>query len=66
MLLAPRDAANMLGRSVSRLQQLEREGRITCLRDSAGRRLFRARDLIKFREREQLAAERRREAACKP
>lgn len=38
--LAPRDAAHRLGISTSRLTQLDREGRLPALRDSAGRRLY--------------------------
>jgi hypothetical protein len=39
-LLAPRDAARRLGISVSRVAQLDREGVLPVVRDSAGRRLF--------------------------
>lgn len=50
-LLAPRDAAAALNISVSRLQQLNREGRIQALRDSAGRRLFREADVRAYEQR---------------
>lgn len=39
-LLAPRDAAKRLNLSTSRIQQLDREGLLPALRDSAGRRLY--------------------------
>jgi DNA-binding transcriptional MerR regulator len=39
-LLAPRDAAKRLKLSTSRIQQLDREGVLPALRDSAGRRLY--------------------------
>ncbi|HXG70465.1 MAG TPA: MerR family DNA-binding transcriptional regulator [Gemmatimonadaceae bacterium] len=39
-LLAPRDAARRLNLSTSRLIQLDREGLLPAVRDSAGRRLF--------------------------
>lgn len=44
-LLAPRDAAKMLGVSTSRVIQLAREGRLPELRDSARRRLFKIDDV---------------------
>lgn len=50
MLLAPKDAARMLGIGVSRLQQLDRDGKIRALRDSAGRRLFREADIVRFQQ----------------
>jgi|GEM_PF-2460696 DNA-binding transcriptional MerR regulator len=39
-LLSPRDAGRLLGLSTPRLQQLDREGRLKALRDSAGRRFY--------------------------
>ena len=39
-LLAPKDAAKLLGVTTSRVQQLDREGRLKALRDSAGRRFY--------------------------
>lgn len=39
-LLAPRDAAKRLNLSTSRVIQLNREGRLAAIRDSARRRLF--------------------------
>ncbi len=39
-LLTPKDAGKILGLSIARIQQLDREGRFTALRDSAGRRLY--------------------------
>jgi DNA-binding transcriptional MerR regulator len=39
-LLAPRDVAKRLGLSTSRIIQLDREGSLSALRDSAGRRLY--------------------------
>lgn len=50
LLLAPRDAARLLGVSVSRLQQLDREGRIRSIRDSASRWLFRELDVLQLRQ----------------
>jgi hypothetical protein len=40
MLLSPRDAARRLRLSTSRVIQLDREGALPALRDSAGRRFF--------------------------
>ena len=39
-LLSPRDAGRRLGISTSRLAQLDREGVLLAIRDSAGRRLY--------------------------
>jgi len=39
-LLAPRDAARRLNLSTSRIIQLDREGVLPALRDSAGRRFY--------------------------
>jgi DNA-binding transcriptional MerR regulator len=39
-LLAPRDVARRLGLSTSRVIQLDREGRLSAMRDSSGRRLY--------------------------
>jgi DNA-binding transcriptional MerR regulator len=39
-LLAPRDVAKRLGLSTSRVVQLDREGTLRAIRDSAGRRLY--------------------------
>jgi DNA-binding transcriptional MerR regulator len=49
MFLAPRDAARLLGISVSRLQQLDREGRFKSMRDSANRRLYDEETVIRFK-----------------
>jgi len=49
-LLAPRDAGAIVGLSTARLQQLDREGRLKALRDSAGRRLYRPDDILRFKE----------------
>ena len=40
VLLSPGDVARQLGVSTSRVQQLDREGKLPALRDSAGRRLY--------------------------
>lgn len=47
-LLAPQDVARILRLSTSRVIQLDREGRLRALRDSAGRRLYRRRDVEAF------------------
>ena len=39
-LLAPRDVARRLNLSTSRITQLDREGVLPAIRDSAGRRLW--------------------------
>jgi predicted site-specific integrase-resolvase len=58
-LLAPRDVGRRLQLSTSRVVQLDREGRLRALRDSAGRRFYLADDVECFaRERERQAAER--------
>jgi predicted site-specific integrase-resolvase len=49
-LLAPRDAGVMVGLSTARLQQLDREGKLRALRDSAGRRLYREETVRRFKE----------------
>lgn len=48
-LLSPRDAGRLLGFSTERMQQLDREGKLRALRDSAGRRLFRKADVLRFK-----------------
>jgi len=48
-LLCPRDAGRLLGLSASRIAQLDREGRLPALRDSAGRRLFTIEAVEKYR-----------------
>ncbi len=56
-LLAPRDVARRLKLSTSRVVQLDREGQLPALRDSAGRRLYRPDVVEQFaREREQRRA----------
>jgi excisionase family DNA binding protein len=58
-LLAPQDAARLIGVSAQRIRQLHLEGRLPALRDSAGRRLFRRKDVERLRrEREQARAAR--------
>src|SRR5205823_14667755 len=55
-LLTPKDAGALLGLSTGRIQQLDREGRLRAIRDSAGRRLFREGDVLRFKaERDQRA-----------
>jgi DNA-binding transcriptional MerR regulator len=49
ILLVPRDVAKALGVTTSRVQQLAREGKLRELRDSAGRRLFRPREVERLR-----------------
>lgn len=54
-LLAPRDVGRRLNLSASRVIQLDREGRLRALRDSAGRRFYDAEEVERFaasRERE--------------
>ncbi len=65
-LLSPGDAGRLLGVSTERVQQLDREGRLPALRDSAGRRLFRKTDVLRFkakRARAQRSRGRRPQAA---
>jgi len=57
-LLAPRDVARRLNLSTSRVVQLDREGALTAMRDSAGRRLYDP-DLV-----ERFALEREAKAAA--
>ena len=55
-LLAPRDVGRRLNLSASRVIQLDREGALRALRDSAGRRFYDAEDVERFavaRERQQ-------------
>jgi hypothetical protein len=47
-LLAPRDVGRCLNLSTSRVIQLDREGRLKAIRDSAGRRLFDPNDVEEF------------------
>lgn len=48
-LLTSGDAAKELGLSRDRVIQLEREGELRAMRDSAGRRLFKPRDVERLR-----------------
>jgi excisionase family DNA binding protein len=58
-LLTPKDAGALLGLSTGRIQQLDREGRLRAIRDSAGRRLFREGDVLRFKaERERYSKDR--------
>jgi DNA-binding transcriptional MerR regulator len=53
ILLAPRDVGRRLGLSTSRVIQLDREGVLRAIRDSAGRRLYDEETVERFaRERE--------------
>lgn len=55
-LLTSSTAAAKCGLSPQRIIQLENEGKIHAIRDSAGRRLFLERDIERFlRERERMA-----------
>ncbi len=57
-LLSPRDAGRIIGLGTPRLQQLDREGRLKALRDSAGRRFYTRKAVEAFRrEREQAQAQ---------
>jgi DNA-binding transcriptional MerR regulator len=47
-LLAPRDVGRRLSLSVSRVIQLDREGTLRALRDSAGRRFYDADEVERF------------------
>jgi len=59
-LLAPRDVGRRLHLSTSRVIQLDREGRLRALRDSAGRRFYLVDDVERFAaERERLARAKR-------
>jgi excisionase family DNA binding protein len=52
-LLAPQTVARRLNLSTSRIVQLDREGRLSAIRDSAGRRFYDADVVEQFaRERE--------------
>jgi hypothetical protein len=55
-LLSPRDAGRLLGLSTPRLQQLDREGRLKALRDSAGRRFFTWASVEAFRQQREAQA----------
>ena len=61
-LLAPRDAARRLNLSTSRLMQLDREGKLPALRDSAGRRLYDPDTVEQFARARAQAAEESRHA----
>jgi DNA-binding transcriptional MerR regulator len=53
VLLAPQTVARRLDLSTSRIAQLDREGRLPAIRDSAGRRLYDPEVVERFaRERE--------------
>ena len=47
-LLAPRDVAKRLNLSTSRVVQLDREGALPAIRDSAGRRFYDAEVVERF------------------
>ncbi len=52
-LLAPRDAGRLLGVTTSAVIRLDERGKLSALRDSAGRRLFRREDVERLlRERQ--------------
>lgn len=54
--LAPRDVARRLNLSVSRVVQLDREGKLRAIRDSSGRRFYDAGVVEQFaRAREKLS-----------
>lgn len=55
-LLAPKDAGKLLGVSSERVQQLDRAGKLRALRDSAGRRLFREKDVLRLKALRERAA----------
>lgn len=61
-LLSPRDAGRLLGLTSWRVQQLDREGKLRALRDSAGRRLFREADVQRFKARRERQATTRKQA----
>lgn len=65
-LLAPRDAALRLSLSTSRLAQLDREGRLPALRDSADRRLYYPEDVDRFVVARRYEASRRNAASESP
>lgn len=52
-LLAPKDAGALFEPPIttSRLQQLDREGKLRAMRDSANRRLYRRADVLAYRDR---------------
>jgi DNA-binding transcriptional MerR regulator len=50
-LLAPQDVGRRLHLSVSRLRQLDREGILRAIRDSAGRRLYDPKVVERFAQR---------------
>jgi predicted site-specific integrase-resolvase len=54
-LLSPRDAGRLLGLTSWRMQQLDREGKLRAFRDSAGRRLFRKADVLRFKTKRERA-----------
>jgi predicted site-specific integrase-resolvase len=65
-LLSPRDAGALLGVCTERVQQLDREGRLHALRDSAGRRFFRERDVLRLKAERERARARRAAKAQEP
>jgi len=68
-LLAPRHAAVQVGVSPSRLIQLELQGELEAIRDSAGRRFYDPdviEELIQRREAQRRAREQRREPQPSP
>ena len=65
MILAPKHAAQRIGKSVSRLVQLDREGKLIAERDSAGRRFYRPEVVEAYAQKEE-ARQQRPEPAPAP
>lgn len=58
-LLSPRDAGALLGITSAGVIKLALRGKLPELRDSAGRRLFRRKDVLRLRQRREAGRTRR-------
>jgi excisionase family DNA binding protein len=62
-LLSTGDAAKMLNRSVDRVRDLEREGRLPAQKTRGGQRLFRAEDVARLARQMMVKRDRREKAS---
>lgn len=62
--LAPKDAARILDVTTARVQQLDREGKLPAMRDSANRRFFEEAAVLRLLETRRHEAARRKRASA--
>ena len=59
-LLTTLDAAKLLARSVERVRDFEREGKLPARRTRSGQRLFKLSDVVRLAKQLEVASERRK------